>query len=63
MHGNMYWIDTNDGRYTITGKTNREVKVHGVCGHTISVTIELGCGTVLDGNMCLIDFIDMMESA
>lgn len=58
----MYWINTNDGRYTITGKANREVKVHGIDGHTIKVTITLGCGIVLDGRMNLNDFIDMMES-
>lgn len=59
----MYWIDVeNDGRYTITGKANKSVLVHGIDGHTIKVTIELGCGEILKGNMNLIEFIDMMEA-
>ena len=58
----MYWINTNDGnRYTITGKANKSVVVHGITGYKIEVTITLGCGTVLDGQMNLIEFIDMME--
>lgn len=58
----MYWIDIkDDGRYTITGKANKEVIVHGIDGHSIEVTITLGCGAVLNGTMNLIEFIDMME--
>lgn len=58
----MYWIDTEDGRYTITGNANKEVIVHGINGFKITVSIELGCGTVVDGDMNLIEFIDMMEA-
>ena len=59
----MYWIDEEDGnRYTITGNANKEVVVHSIDGHVIKVTITLGGGAVLNGNMNLIEFIDMMDS-
>lgn len=58
----MYWIDTDDcGRCTITGNANKSVVVHGIDGHTIQVSITLDCGSVIDGRMNLIEFIDMME--
>lgn len=58
----MYWIELNDGnRYTITGKANKSVLVHSIDGQTVNVTIELGCGAILDGKMNLTEFIDMME--
>lgn len=59
----MYWIDLDNGdRCTITGNANKSVTVHGIDGHTIEVTIELGCGAILNGKMNLIEFIDMMEA-
>ena len=56
----MFWIDTKDGRYTITGKANREIKVHGICDKSITVTITLNGGAVIDGKMNLNEFINMI---
>jgi len=57
----MYWIVENGIYYTITGKANKQVTVHSIKECTVNLTVELNCGIIIDGQMNLNEFINMME--